>query len=392
MNLITNRLLHTIAQASTELPGLNFTDVRTALLAYRDYFRALLDQQEPAAFDLRPRADALLDHLEIVLDEYSTTQQPAPDNQTYHQAFKLALRDLNRYNTKRRTYLPDLPARLEEQPLPHTTPAAIQEPVVEGTPVNEPPATEADARPDPAPPAAASKPAPAKKTDKKAIGLKPKLPSPARSKPLPRKAPKAGKKPPVKVAKPPTVRETYLLHLSLVGSEPEVWRRLILTTDTTLAQLHTLIQLLMDLNDEHLHRFKIGYDYFGSASPDNSMDDRELYDGKTLYDIYAAGYKKFFYTYDFAANRNHRLTIQQVLPYEEGMYYPLCTNGAHAAPPDNSVTTAKYNDLLEALTDKHHSDHELAREILGRDWEVDYFSASEVNEVIRQRFPVAAAR
>jgi hypothetical protein len=184
-------------------------------------------------------------------------------------------------------------------------------------------------------------------------------------------------------------RDVYLLRVSLVKSEPEVWRRLMVTTDTTLNEMHLLLQLLMNLNDEHLHRFKIGYDFFGPDSPDGSMDRRELYNGKTLHDIYAAGYKKFFYTYDFAANREHRLTIQQVLPYEEGIDYPLCTNGAHVAPPDNSVTTPKYNHLVVALADKHHADHELAGELLGRDWEVDYFSASEVNEVLQRRFLVA---
>lgn len=376
MNLISTRLLNTIVEATTELPGLNYTDVRTALIAYRDYFRALLDDEEPPAFDLRHRADALLDSLETTLNDYPEASGLGPDFEAYHQAFKQALRDVNSYNGNRRAYLPELSERLRTSPL-KAAPALSSKNMAEAGEVT-PTGLSAKAEPTTA---QAGKPKPAKKFHQKAVAAKSQVQQTGSQ--LKKVKPK-----PAAAAISPT-RDVYLLRVSLVKSEPEVWRRLMVTTDTTLNEMHLLLQLLMNLNDEHLHRFKIGYDFFGPDSPDGSMDRRELYNGKTLHDIYAAGYKKFFYTYDFAANREHRLTIQQVLPYEEDIDYPLCTNGAHVAPPDNSVTTPKYNHLVVALADKHHADHELAGELLGRDWEVDYFSASEVNEVLQRRFLVA---
>jgi hypothetical protein len=376
MNLTSTQLLNTIVKATTELPGLNYTDVRTALIAYRDYFRALLDDEEPPAFDLSHRADTLLDSFETTLNDYPEASGLGPDFEAYHQAFKQALRDVNSYNGNRRAYLPELGERLRTS-RPKTAPAVNSENMAGAEKVAP---TESSAKAEPTN-TQAKEPTPAKKSRQKAVAAK------SQAKQASNQLEKVRPKPAAEATSP--TQDVYLLRVSLVKSEPEVWRRLMVTTDTTLNELHRLLQLLMNLNDEHLHRFKVGYDFFGPDSPDGSMDSRELYNGKTLHDIYAAGYKKFFYTYDFAANREHRLTIQQVLPYEDGIDYPLCTNGAHVAPPDNSITTPKYNHLIVALADKHHADHELAGELLGRDWEVDYFSASEVNEVFQRRFLVA---
>lgn len=375
MNLTSTQLLNTIVKATTELPGLNYTDVRTALIAYRDYFRALLDDEEPPAFDLSHRADTLLDSFETTLNDYPEASGLGPDFEAYHQAFKQALRDVNSYNGNRRAYLPELGERLRTS-RPKTAPAVNSENMAGAEKVAP---TESSAKAEPTN-TQAKEPTPAKKSRQKAVAAK------SQVKQASNQLEKVRPKPAAEATSP--TQDVYLLRVSLVKSEPEVWRRLMVTTDTTLNELHRLLQLLMNLNDEHLHRFKVGYDFFGPDSPDGSMDSRELYNGKTLHDIYAAGYKKFFYTYDFAANREHRLTIQQVLPYEDGIDYPLCTNGAHVAPPDNSITTPKYNHLIVALADKHHADHELAGELLGRDWEVDYFSASEVNEVFQRRFLV----
>jgi hypothetical protein len=36
-----------------------------------------------------------------------------------------------------------------------------------------------------------------------------------------------------------------------------IWRRLLVSSETTITQLHEYIQVSMDWNDEHLHRFRI---------------------------------------------------------------------------------------------------------------------------------------
>jgi len=55
---------------------------------------------------------------------------------------------------------------------------------------------------------------------------------------------------------------TYQLRLVLAGISPMIWRRLLVSSETTIAQLHQYIQVAFDWGGEHLHRFRIhGKDY-----------------------------------------------------------------------------------------------------------------------------------
>jgi hypothetical protein len=54
----------------------------------------------------------------------------------------------------------------------------------------------------------------------------------------------------------------HQLRVVLCGVSPLVWRRLLVTSDTSLAELHDALQIAFDWSDEHLHRFRIhGKDY-----------------------------------------------------------------------------------------------------------------------------------
>ena len=58
---------------------------------------------------------------------------------------------------------------------------------------------------------------------------------------------------------PPSV---YQLRIVLREISPLIWRRLLVRSDTTLAHLHTMLQIAFDWSDEHLHTFHLhGKDY-----------------------------------------------------------------------------------------------------------------------------------
>ena len=48
------------------------------------------------------------------------------------------------------------------------------------------------------------------------------------------------------------------VHVSLDDIEPRIWRRLIIPLDTTLADMHPIIQAAMGWKDAHLHEFDVG--------------------------------------------------------------------------------------------------------------------------------------
>ena len=63
-----------------------------------------------------------------------------------------------------------------------------------------------------------------------------------------------------KSAVPP---EIYQLKVTLLGTSPPIWRRLLVPADVTLAQLHDVLQAAMGWEDGHMHEFSISQRRFG---------------------------------------------------------------------------------------------------------------------------------
>jgi pRiA4b ORF-3-like protein len=55
----------------------------------------------------------------------------------------------------------------------------------------------------------------------------------------------------------------YRLRVLLCGVAPLVFRRLLVASDTSIAQLHGILQSAFDWSDEHMHRFLIHGTVYG---------------------------------------------------------------------------------------------------------------------------------
>jgi hypothetical protein len=55
----------------------------------------------------------------------------------------------------------------------------------------------------------------------------------------------------------PSSPAIYQLRVVLCGVSPLVWRRLLVISETSLAELHEILQSAFDWSGEHLHRFLI---------------------------------------------------------------------------------------------------------------------------------------
>ncbi len=71
-----------------------------------------------------------------------------------------------------------------------------------------------------------------------------------------------------KSAVPP---EIYQLKVTLLGTSPPIWRRLLVPADVTLAQLHDMLQAAMGWEDGHMHEFSIGQRHFGRPDPEDRL-------------------------------------------------------------------------------------------------------------------------
>jgi hypothetical protein len=66
-------------------------------------------------------------------------------------------------------------------------------------------------------------------------------------------------------------RALYQLKVTLRDIQPPIWRRIQVWEDTTLAQLHTILQIVMGWEDYHLHQFAIGRRLYSVPDPDDDI-------------------------------------------------------------------------------------------------------------------------
>jgi hypothetical protein len=79
----------------------------------------------------------------------------------------------------------------------------------------------------------------------------------------------SGPKLPAKRKKSGPAAPIYQVKVGLRGAKPPIWRRLEVPADTSLADLHNIIQVAFGWENSHLHVFETAYGAFGVA-------DREL--------------------------------------------------------------------------------------------------------------------
>jgi hypothetical protein len=66
-------------------------------------------------------------------------------------------------------------------------------------------------------------------------------------------------------------QEIYQLKVTLLGTNPPIWRRLLVPANMTLAQLHDVLQAAMGWEDGHMHEFSSGRRRFGRPDPEDRL-------------------------------------------------------------------------------------------------------------------------
>jgi hypothetical protein len=183
----------------------------------------------------------------------------------------------------------------------------------------------------------------------------------------------------------PTDVPIYQIKVTLDESKPPIWRRILVRSDTTLRELHNVIQAVMlGWADYHLHQFIVGETYYGV--PDLDYDGfLEMHDESQvkLSQIVTGEKFKFRYEYDFGDSWLHNLLVEKVLPPEPGQPYPVCVKGKRACPPEDVGGIWGYYMFLEAIQDPEHPEHEDYLEWIGGEFDPEAFDLDEANEALR---------
>jgi hypothetical protein len=178
--------------------------------------------------------------------------------------------------------------------------------------------------------------------------------------------------------------EIYQVKLTLLGTKPPIWRRLLVPAGLTLEQLHHVVQAAMGWQDSHLHSFRIGQKSFSIPDPEDALiglpggDERKV----RLFTVLGKVGSKAVYTYDFGDDWEHSISVEKVLQPEEGRTYPVCVAGKRRGPPEDCGGVPGFYNLLEAISDPDHEDHEDMQEWIGGDFDPEDFSVDQVNEML----------
>lgn len=188
------------------------------------------------------------------------------------------------------------------------------------------------------------------------------------------------------------------LKVMLKESKPPIWRRVTVPAGMSLAQLHLVIQVLFGWLDYHLHHFQAGnYDgpLYAPVDPDGGGDfygEPSRDESKaSVGDVLPAVGSTLTYTYDFGDNWEHAVTVEKVLTDDDGAgQLPQCTAGRGAAPAEDSGGIWGWENIVQAVNDPGHPEHETYREWLGlphgESLDPKAFGPDEVNQNLARLF------
>ena len=180
----------------------------------------------------------------------------------------------------------------------------------------------------------------------------------------------------------------YRLYVVLLDIGPPIWRRIELSSETSLAQLHKVLQAAMGWQDYHLHEFDIGGRRYGVPEEDDEQPQKVAKDG--AFKLSKALLRKgdsLRYTYDFGDDWTHSVVVEDILLVEPGTKYPRVVDGARACPPEDCGGPPGYADLLEILGKPRHKDYRQMREWAGKHFDPEKFSSKDANLLLKPALP-----
>ena len=188
---------------------------------------------------------------------------------------------------------------------------------------------------------------------------------------------------------------TFVIRVVLRETDPPVWRRIVVTDNLKLARFHTVLQKAFGWTNSHLHEFTKEGVSFQPYDPDPHFEMNYVpYERLTVEAILKNEGDHADYRYDFGDGWEHELTLEKVLAPGEGPERPACLGGARACPPEDCGGTGGYEELVDAMCNPDHSEHESFIEWLGRPFNPEAFDLGKVNRFLgwsKGEFPTVSS-
>lgn len=172
----------------------------------------------------------------------------------------------------------------------------------------------------------------------------------------------------------------YQLRISLLNTDPLVWRQILVPRDILLSHLHSVIQNVMGWDDDHLHEYVIGKKHYAKPGRDRfGFREPPVNEEIVRLNGVAKPNAKFSYIYDFGDNWIHEINIESEIQGSSVNRIAQCIQGANACPPEDCGGVFGYSNMLSILRDLNHEEYKHIREWVGEEFDPCKFDLHQAN-------------
>jgi hypothetical protein len=175
----------------------------------------------------------------------------------------------------------------------------------------------------------------------------------------------------------------YQMKVTLEDISPPIWRRIQVTSDTTLSRLHRILRTIMGWSDYHLHEFDIDGVTYGKPDKEDIFKVRNE-KNVSLNQVVSGERTRFTYIFDFGDFWRHKILIEKILPLEPGTKYPICIKGKRTSPPEDCGGPGGYFEILKVLQNPNYPEHDEMLKWIGGSFDSEAFDIDEINRKLEK--------
>lgn len=176
----------------------------------------------------------------------------------------------------------------------------------------------------------------------------------------------------------------YQIEVPLKHSKPPIWRRLLVADDTTLEELHSLLQVAMGWEGDHLHRFVVSDHSYGPRRGYTRIEGVEDESRARLRQVAPVERSRFLHEYDLGDGWEHDILVEKTVPRDPNRPLPACLKGARACPPEDIGGIWGYEAFLEAFHDPNHPEHDTYADWVDESFDREEFDAEAATAGLRR--------
>lgn len=200
------------------------------------------------------------------------------------------------------------------------------------------------------------------------------------------------------------------IKVTLMLEEHEIYRNLIVPLNRTFPQFHKILQSAFSWTNSHLHEFYILKQTIESQNSNwyhpafagegykpvlNLVSDEEAFnypeeildmklDSGIKLSTFIPDFKMLVYHYDFGDSWSHKIEVIGVMDdYDKN--YPLCTDGAGNAPPEDVGSEGGFTEFLHVMANPDDPNHQQIKQwVVGQGYEA--FDKEKINRMLKYQW------